>query len=71
MAIAVAVEESVYWMGYREFYVYNGRTQKLVCPVQDFVFSDLNRDQDTKIIAGQNSAYSEVWWFYPSAECNS
>jgi len=68
---AVAVEESVYWMGYREFYVYNGRTQKLVCPVQDFVFSDLNRDQDTKIIAGQNSAYSEVWWFYPSSSATA
>lgn len=65
---AVAIEESVYWMGYREFYVYNGRTQKLVCPVQDYVFTNLNRDQDTKIIAGQNSAYSEVWWFYPSSE---
>ena len=68
---AVAVEESVYWMGYREFYVYNGRTQKLVCPVQDFVFSDLNRDQDTKIVAGQNSAYSEVWWFYPSSSATA
>ena len=68
---AVAIEESVYWMGYREFYVYNGRTQKLVCPVQDFVFSDLNRDQDTKIIAGQNSAYSEVWWFYPSSDATA
>ena len=68
---AVAIEESVYWMGYREFYVYNGRTQKLVCPVQDFVFSDLNRDQDTKIVAGQNSAYSEVWWFYPSSNATA
>jgi len=68
---AVAVEESVYWMGYREFYVYNGRTQKLVCPVRDFVFSDLNRDQDTKIVAGQNSAYSEVWWFYPSSSATA
>ena len=68
---AVAIEESVYWMGYREFYVYNGRTQKLVCPVQDFVFSDLNRDQDTKIVAGQNSAYSEVWWFYPSSSATA
>ena len=68
---AVAIEESVYWMGYREFYVYNGRTQKLVCPVQDFVFSDLNRDQDTKIVAGQNSAYSEVWWFYPSSDATA
>ncbi len=65
---AVAVEESVYWMGYREFYVYNGRTQKLPCSVQDYVFNNLNRDQDTKIISGQNSAYSEVWWFYPSSE---
>ena len=68
---AVAIDESVYWMGYREFYVYNGRTQKLVCPVQDFVFSDLNRDQDTKIVAGQNSAYSEVWWFYPSSDATA
>jgi len=68
---AVAVEESVYWMGYREFYVYNGRTQKLPCPVQDFVFNDLNRDQDTKIVAGQNSAYSEVWWFYPSSSATA
>ena len=68
---AVAVEESVYWMGYREFYVYNGRTQKLVCPVQDYVFTNLNRDQDTKIIAGQNSAYSEVWWFYPSSSATA
>ena len=65
---AVAVEESVYWMGYREFYVYNGRTQKLPCTVQDYVFNNLNRDQDTKIVSGQNSAYSEVWWFYPSSE---
>jgi hypothetical protein len=55
-------------MGYREFYVYNGRTQKLPCSVQDYVFNNLNRDQDTKIIAGQNSAYSEVWWFYPSSD---
>ena len=68
---AVAIDESVYWMGYREFYVYNGRTQKLPCPVQDFVFNDLNREQDTKIIAGQNSAYSEVWWFYPSSSATA
>ena len=65
---AVAVEESVYWKGYREFYVYNGRTQKLPCTIQDYVFNNLNRDQDTKIVSGQNSAYSEVWWFYPSSE---
>ena len=64
---AIAVDEAVYWMGYREFYVYNGRTQKLPCSVLDYVFNDINRDQDTKIVAGQNSAYSEVWWFYPSS----
>ena len=36
--------------------------------VQDFVFSDLNRDQDTKIMAENRTAYSEVWWFYPSSD---
>jgi hypothetical protein len=65
---AVAVDDSVYWMGKNEFYVYNGGVQKLPCTVRDFVFSDFNENQAEKCFASLNSAFSEVWWHYPSAQ---
>ena len=64
---AVAVDDSVYWMGKNEFYVYNGGVQKLPCTVRDFVFSDFNENQAEKCFAALNSAFSEVWWYYPSS----
>jgi hypothetical protein len=63
---AVAVNDFVYWMGSKEFYVYSGTVQRLPCTVLDYVFSDFNRDQIGKVTAGHNSSYGEVWWFYPS-----
>jgi hypothetical protein len=38
------------------------------CEVADYVFSDMNRNQVTKIWAASNSEWSEIWWFYPSAD---
>lgn len=64
---AIAVDDTVFWMGKEEFYIYNGTVQKLPCTVKDFVFSDLNLTQGAKVCAATNSAFSEVWWFYPSA----
>ena len=64
---AVAVNDSVFWMGRNEFYVYSGAVERLPCTVRDYVFSDFNQDQIEKVTAGTNSAFSEVWWFYPSA----
>lgn len=64
---AVAVDDTVYWMGKNEFYVYNGGVQKLSCSVRDFVFSDFNENQSEKCFAALNSSFSEVWWYYPSA----
>jgi len=64
---AVAVNDSVFWMGRNEFYVYSGAVERLPCTVRDYVFSDFNQDQIEKVSAGTNSAFSEVWWFYPSA----
>ncbi len=67
---AVAVEDSVYWMGSNEFYTYNGMVQDLQCPLRDYVFSDINLTQISKVVASANPAFSEVWWFYPSANSN-
>ena len=65
---AIAVEDMVFWMGQSEFYVYSGAVQRLPCTVRDFVFSDFNSVQIEKVTAGSNTSFSEVWWFYPSAD---
>ena len=67
---AIAVEDNVFWMGAEEFYVYGGAVQRLPCTVRDYVFSNINSDQLEKVTAGTNTAFSEVWWFYPSASSN-
>ena len=68
---AVAVDESVLWMGKENFYIYNGgKAQQLPCTVRDKVFLDFNFGQGAKVCAGVNSQWSEVWWFYPSASSN-
>ena len=70
---AIAVEDNVFWMGQEEFYVYTGAVQVLPCTVRDYIFSDMNTDQMEKVTAATNTAFSEIWWFYPSAsstECD-
>jgi hypothetical protein len=56
----------VYWMGTDKFYVYSGRIETLPCSVRQYVFEDINRDQEAQFFAGTNEGYSEVWWFYCS-----
>jgi hypothetical protein len=63
---AVAVNDSVYWMGKNQFYIYNGNVQEIPCTVKEYVFADFNVYQTNKVVAGHNSEYGEIWWFYPS-----
>lgn len=62
----VAVNDMVFWMGNGDFFLYNGSVQKLNCMVREYIFDDLNYDQGDKVYAATNTAYSEIWWFYPS-----
>ena len=64
---AKAVDDAVFWMGFEDFYVYNGQVQKLPCTVRSYVFNDFNSSQSEKVTAALNSSNSEIWWFYPSA----
>jgi hypothetical protein len=64
---AVAIDDTVYWMGDTEFYVYTGKTDPLLCPMKDYVFNDFNFSERDKAFAALNSEYNEVTWFYPSA----
>jgi len=56
-----------YWMGQDKFYVHSGRTETLPCAVRSYIFNDINRDQALQITCGTNEGFSEVWWFYCSA----
>jgi len=64
---AIAIDDSVYWMGVDTFYLYNGQTQQLPCSVKDKVFLDLNIEERDKVHVGANTEFGEVIWFYPSA----
>ena len=63
---AIAVDDSVYWMGVDTFYIYAGQTQQIPCSVKDKVFLDFNFEERDKVHAGVNSEFSEIIWFYPS-----
>ena len=62
-----AVDDTVFWMGVEEFYIYTGQVQKLPCSVRSYVFNDFNVGQQELVTAGLNSSFSEIWWFYPSS----
>lgn len=58
----------VYWMGLNKFYMYDGRVQTLNCDLRQFVFSDMNLEQEYQGFGTTNEAFNEVWWFYCSAD---
>jgi hypothetical protein len=72
---AVYANGAMWWMGATGgFYVYDGTVKAVPCLVEDFVFTNngagdlgLNYNSGEIIYAGINELYSEVNWFYPSA----
>ena len=73
-ALAV-VDAGAFWMSTRGFFAYAGDTvSQLSSDVGGYVFSNLNRAQQSKIFAVACAQFGEVWWFYPSEgsnECDS
>jgi len=72
---AVYANGAMWWIGATGgFYVYDGTVKAVPCLVEDFVFTNngagdlgLNFNSGEIIYAGINELYSEVNWFYPSA----
>jgi hypothetical protein len=56
-----------YWMGRDRFYTYSGRVDTLPCTIRQYIFTDLNYTQSSLIFAGVNNKFTEIIWFYPSA----
>jgi hypothetical protein len=67
--IAYAVsQDKIYWMGDRNFYVYDGSIGIVPCTVLEHVFTDLNYSQKRLIYAASNTEFSEVSFFYCSGD---
>jgi hypothetical protein len=57
----------VFWMETSgNFYSYNGSVAPVECLVRDRIVGNINVAQSNKIFAALNSAWNEVFWFYPS-----
>ena len=64
---AIIASGVIYWMGVDKFYKYDGRIQTLRCDLRQFIYGDINLDQQPQFFAGTNEGFNEVWWFYCSA----
>jgi len=57
-----------YWMGLDKFYMYSGRVETLYCPLRQYIFGNINLQQQYQFFASTNEGYNEIWWFYCSAD---
>ena len=62
----VTVNNVTYWMGTEKFYMYSGRVETLPCSLRQYIFDDINQNQNYQVFAGANEGYNEVWWYYVS-----
>jgi hypothetical protein len=56
-----------YWMGRDRFYTYSGRVDTLPCTIRQYIFTDINFTQSALIFSGVNNKFTEIIWFYCSA----
>jgi hypothetical protein len=66
----IGANNVVYWMGNDKFYIYSGRVDTLPCTLRQYVFTNINRQQQNLFFAGQNAEFNEVIWFYCTANSN-
>lgn len=67
---AIAHNDVVYWMARSGFYMWSGRVQHMVCPVETYLFNDVDWSEGSKVFACTNSIYNEVTWFYQSVNAD-
>jgi hypothetical protein len=64
---SITVNNVTYWMGTDKFYRYTGRVETLPCTLRQYVYQDINQDQNFQVYAGSVEGYNEIWWFYCSS----
>lgn len=69
----VEIDGTIYLMGFRKFFKYDGTYAELTCDVWSKVWNDFNYSLTDKVSCFQNDFFSEVWWLYCSknaTECD-
>jgi hypothetical protein len=64
---SITVNNVTYWMGTDKFYKYTGRVETLPSTLRQYVYQDINQNQNFQVFAGSIEGYNEIWWFYCSA----
>jgi hypothetical protein len=64
---AATAANITYWMGVDKFYMYSGRVETLYCPLRQYIFGDINLEQQDQFFASTNEGFNEVWFYYCSA----
>ena len=67
---AVEAENVVYWMSNGGFFLFDGVVKQIPCTVQDYVYSDIDDEEQGTTFAGVNLQFAEVSWFYASQNSN-
>jgi hypothetical protein len=65
---SITVNNVTYWMGTDKFYKYTGRVETLSSTLRQYVYQDINQNQNFQVFAGSIEGYNEIWWFYCSAD---
>ena len=65
-----AIDTAAIWMSKSGFWTYDGYLKPLPSDVSDYVFSNMNFNQASKVYAVHNSQFGEIWWYYPSSGSN-
>jgi hypothetical protein len=65
-----ATDNACIWMSGSGFWIYDSFVKPLPSDVGDYVFTNMNHTQSSKVYCVHNSAFGEIWWFYPSASSN-
>jgi len=65
-----------YWMGYDNFYRFDGQVRTLDCTVRRYIFDRLAVKYKDKVFTGINSEFKEIIWLYAStgsgvSDCDS
>jgi len=47
--------------------MYTGTVATLPCSLRQYIFQNINQQQAFQVFGGANEGFSEVWWFYCSA----
>ena len=64
---AIEIDGVAYWMGNNGFFSFDGTVNTLPCSVEDYVYDNIDTTKGQQICAGINNLFTEVIWWYPTA----